>query len=71
MRLAIEHVSRGRTVIAVTHRRALAAEADRVLVMQHGKLAEDGNHAALLRDGTLYSRLWWEAQDDSGVRSSS
>ena len=63
VRLAIEHVSRGRTVIAVTHRRALAAEADRVLVMQHGKLAEDGTHAALLRDGTLYSRLWWEAQD--------
>ena len=71
VRLAIEHVSRGRTVIAVTHRRALAAEADRVLVMQDGRLVEDGHHAALLRDGTLYSRLWWEAQDDSGVRSSS
>jgi len=61
VRLAIEHVSRGPTVIAVTHRRELAAESDRVLVVKDGRLVEDGNHASLLRAGTLYSRLWWES----------
>jgi ATP-binding cassette subfamily B protein len=60
VRLAIEHVSRGPTVIAVTHRRALAAEADRVLVMRDGRLVEDGRHDSLMRAGTLYSRLWRE-----------
>ena len=60
VRLAIEHVSRGPTVIAVTHRPALAAEADRVLVMRDGRLVEDGRHDSLMRAGTLYSRLWRE-----------
>jgi ATP-binding cassette subfamily B protein len=60
VRLAIEHVSRGRLVIAVTHRRALAAEADRVLVLSEGRLVEDGPHEALLRSSPIYSRLWRE-----------
>lgn len=60
VRLAIEHVSRGPTVILVTHRRELAAEADRVLVIKEGRLVEDGHHDTLMRTGTLYSRLWRE-----------
>ena len=61
VRLAIEHVSRGRTVVAVTHRRALAVEANRVLVMGDGRLVEDGHHDTLMRAGTYYSRLWHES----------
>jgi ATP-binding cassette subfamily B protein len=60
VRLAIEHVSRGPTVIMVTHRRALAAEADRVVVLREGRLVEDGHHDMLMRAGTVYSRLWRE-----------
>jgi ATP-binding cassette subfamily B protein len=58
VRLAIGHVSRGRLVVAVTHRRALAADADRVLVLSEGRLVEDGRHEELMRAGTWYSRLW-------------
>jgi ATP-binding cassette subfamily B protein len=58
VRLAIELVSRGRTVIVVTHSLLLATEADRVLVLSDGKLVEEGSHRELVAAGTLYSRLW-------------
>jgi ATP-binding cassette subfamily B protein len=58
VRLAIDLVSRGRTVIAVTHRLSLAMDADRVVVVNEGRLAEHGSHEELLETGTLYPRLW-------------
>ena len=58
VRLAIGLVSRGRTVITVTHSLLLAMDADRVLVLSDGRLAEQGSHQELLTTGTLYSRLW-------------
>lgn len=58
VRLAIELVSRGRTVITVTHSLWLATDADRVLVLNEGRLVEQGSHHDLLTAGTLYSRLW-------------
>jgi ATP-binding cassette subfamily B protein len=58
VRIAIALVSRGRTVITVTHSLALATEADRVLVLSAGRLVEEGPHERLVAAGTLYSRLW-------------
>ncbi len=47
-----------RTVISVTHRLSLAVEADRIFVMDGGRLVESGNHVELLAAGGLYTRLW-------------
>jgi ATP-binding cassette subfamily B protein len=58
VRFAIELVSRGRTVIIVTHSLSLATDADRVFVLSDGRLVEQGSHRELLAPGTLYSRLW-------------
>ncbi|HEU4688176.1 MAG TPA: ABC transporter ATP-binding protein [Vicinamibacterales bacterium] len=58
VRLAIALVSRGRTVIVVTHSLSMATEVDRVLVLSAGRLVEEGPHEDLLTGGTLYSRLW-------------
>jgi ATP-binding cassette subfamily B protein len=54
----LERVRRSRTVIAVTHRLALAARCDRVIVIKAGKLAEQGTHADLLRLNGVYTTLW-------------
>ncbi len=48
----------GRTTLVITHRLRVAAVLDRILVLDGGRLVEDGNHAELLARGGLYARLW-------------
>lgn len=47
----------GRTVLVVAHRLATIRDADRILVLHHGELAEEGTHAELVARGGLYERL--------------
>ncbi|HVK82070.1 MAG TPA: ABC transporter ATP-binding protein, partial [Verrucomicrobiae bacterium] len=50
--------ARGRTTIIVTHRLALARAAQRIVVLENGRVVEDGAHAALVQAGGTYARLW-------------
>jgi ATP-binding cassette subfamily B multidrug efflux pump len=45
-------------VIAIAHRLSTIARMDRLLVLDHGRIIEQGSHAALLADEGAYSRLW-------------
>ncbi|MDG0814637.1 ATP-binding cassette domain-containing protein [Cohnella rhizosphaerae] len=51
-----------KTVLLVTHRVALARRADRIWVMDAGRLVEEGNHEALLALGGRYARVWSEQE---------
>ncbi len=55
---ALDKLAAGRTTIAIAHRLSTAARADRVLVLEHGRLVEDGPHAVLLAAGGPYSRMY-------------
>lgn len=48
----------GKTVIAIAHRLSTIAEMDRILVLDDGKIVEDGTHNALLQNKGLYSEFW-------------
>ncbi|MFM8312062.1 MAG: ABC transporter ATP-binding protein [Ilumatobacteraceae bacterium] len=55
---ALERLAQGRTTIAIAHRLSTAARADRVLVLDHGRLVEDGPHEQLVVGGGAYARMY-------------
>jgi len=48
----------GKTVVAIAHRLSTIAAMDRLIVMDKGRIVEEGDHATLLARGGLYARLW-------------
>jgi ABC-type multidrug transport system fused ATPase/permease subunit len=58
IRQALARLSEGRTTITIAHRLSTVQDADRILVLHRGQVAEEGRHGELLKLGGLYARLW-------------
>jgi ATP-binding cassette subfamily B protein len=55
---ALQRVMKGRTSLVIAHRLSTILAADKILVMENGRLAESGTHAELLENGGLYTSLY-------------
>jgi len=63
----LELAARGRTTLVIAHRLSTVMNADEILVMRDGQIAERGTHAALLDAGGLYAGMWaLQQQEESG-----
>ena len=55
---SLRTLMKGKTVLAIAHRLSTIAELDRLVVMDKGKIVEQGTHSMLLNENGLYARLW-------------
>ena len=73
---AFSTLTRGKTVIMIAHRLSTVTGADKIIVLDGGKVAEEGNHGELIEKGGLYARMWneynqaarWKIQSETEVR---
>jgi ATP-binding cassette subfamily B protein len=65
---ALERLMKGRTTLVIAHRLATVLKADRILVMDQGRIVEEGTHGSLVRKGGIYARLA-KLQFESGAEA--
>ncbi|MFC4601893.1 ABC transporter ATP-binding protein [Cohnella hongkongensis] len=65
---AINELVTGKTVILIAHRLRTIQQADKIIVLEQGRLAEEGTHAELLSRQGLYARLWQLQMNTDGWR---
>ena len=59
---ALKELSRGKTTLIIAHRLTTVQDADKILVINKGKIAEAGRHEDLLHKGGMYKKMWDEYQ---------
>ncbi|MCC5810975.1 MAG: ABC transporter ATP-binding protein/permease [Ectothiorhodospiraceae bacterium] len=62
---ALNEAATRRTTLAIAHRLSTVRDADRILVLEHGRVVEQGDHASLLAHRGVYARLWKHQQHES------
>ena len=62
---ALRNLMHGKTVLMIAHRLSSITDADRILVMDRGRLVEQGTHEKLLSENRIYRRMWDEYQQST------
>ena len=62
IRQAFAHLTRGKTVLMIAHRLTTVQDADNIVVVDNGRIAEQGTHQQLMEQAALYYKMWNEYQ---------
>jgi ABC-type multidrug transport system fused ATPase/permease subunit len=68
IQMAIQRLMKGRTTLVIAHRLSTVVNADKILVMNEGRIVERGRHRELLAENGLYARLFAIQQDELAER---
>jgi ABC-type multidrug transport system fused ATPase/permease subunit len=60
---ALRRLSSGRTTLIIAHRLSTVVDADRILVLEHGRVIEEGRHQQLLARHGTYAQMWARQQE--------
>lgn len=63
---AIRELTKGKTLISIAHRLTTVRDADQIVVLDHGKIVQQGNHNQLMRQEGLYRRFWQQRAEAIG-----
>ncbi|MAF95338.1 MAG: hypothetical protein CMM60_06245 [Rhodospirillaceae bacterium] len=66
---SLGEVSAERTTLTIAHRLSTIIDADEILVLQHGRIAQRGSHGALLDRGGVYAGMWARQQEAQQARA--
>ncbi|MCO1336564.1 ABC transporter ATP-binding protein/permease [Microbulbifer sp. OS29] len=66
---SLREIAREQTTLVIAHRLSTIVDADRILVMEQGRIVEQGSHSQLLADGGHYAVLWRMQQQESGAET--
>ena len=64
----LDRVAKDRTTLVIAHRLSTIVHADNIIVLEAGKIVEEGNHAALIAKGGLYASMWQRQREAEQAR---
>jgi ATP-binding cassette subfamily B protein len=66
---ALEQLIKGRTAIVIAHRLSTVRRADRIVVLEEGRVVEEGTHEHLIRESRIYGALWRQFAGEQAQQS--